>query len=345
MKNIFAFCLLVLLLTACISTPSASDPYTMRAYGQSLQEAADAQIAATQQAISFERQRLEMRARSTQEAYSLQATQAADALNAQLTVDAAAAASTQAAAQATQQAQIVQATQTVESMHATATVKSVEATQVAISLAVDYQRQLHEKQVFWLGLREFAWTVFLVALLVMTGYGLWHYVPIILDWIIEWQDREHSLYRTQDGTAAFILDADGKVRPALLVDVNHFRHRRLLSDGEGARSIPSVTRSANNITATSPLQKKTREPVTQAAIDLLLKSDPNGNQIIPCDKAGIQNEIWIQITDALEQAGLISKEPGKATLVVEGTCEDVIYKLETNEVLLPPAPLRRTEVS
>lgn len=345
MKNLVIFGLLAVLLTACVVTPSASDPYAMRAYGESLQQAADAQIFATQQAIEIERQRLEMQATGTQQAYALRATQAADAQAAQYTADAVAHQSTQAAAQLTQQAQQIQSTQTVESMQATATVQAVEATQVAIALAVDYQRQLHEKQVFWLGLREFAWTLFLIVILVMTGLTLWIYVPRFLDWIIEWQDRRNSLFNTPDGTAAFILGPDNVVHPMLLVDANHFRPRRLLSNGSAARQIPPVTLSANKVTATGPLPKQDHAPVNMAAIDLLRRSNPEGDQLLPCDKSGIRQEVWIQITDALAHAGLVRKEPGSGTFVIDGTCKDVLYKLETRQVVLPPTPLRYSELT
>jgi len=354
MQKIIVMSLIVIILaglTGCVvsGTPGMVDPYEMKAYGESLQQAADAQIAATQQAVQIERQQSEMRMRETQQAYLLVATQTAAAQAVQFTQAALASQAAHDAAQATQQAQILQNTQAADELNAAVTQQSRQATAVAIELAVDYERELHEKQMLWLGVREAVKTLFLAALLAMIGYGLFHFTPIIIDWIIEWQDRKHSLQESRMGTVAFILDANGIPQPMLLANADHYRSRPRLDAGSGANagasSIPPVETSVREVTATSPINRQARHVpvVQQEAIKLLQKSDPDDNKIIPCDKSGLRNEIWIQITDSMVDAGLIQKDASNGTHVINGTCRDVLYALEMLQVVLSPAPSRYVE--
>lgn len=331
--------LLPLILAACV--PSASDPYTMSAYGQSLQRAADAQILATQQAAALERERVAMQAQGTQSAWNMQATQTVSAQYAEQTAGAIAASATAGAVAATQQAAAIQATQTVESMHTTATAQSVNATAVAINLAVDYERELREKQIVWVGAREAIWTLFSFALAIMVGIGLWRGVPLLAEWVIEWRDRRNSVMETRQGTIAWVL-SDGELRPMLLSDIYHNRPRPMLDAPSAA---PEVTLSANAVSATSPVSKSrqdTRPLLQMQAIQLLKKCDQDSDQIIPCAKSGLSEENWIQITDALVGAGLVDKVPGVGTRVIDGYCRDVLFALELNTVKLPPTPPRYT---
>lgn len=342
--------LIVLLLTACLpvtTSPGYDDPYTLREYGESLQAAADAQIEATSQAQMLEQQRKAGEVQSTQQAWALQVTQTTYAQSVQQTIEAGQVLETQRAMQTTQEAENAQRTQSAQTTENAATAQAVSATSEAIALQVKYEQELMSKKTFWVGAREAEITLFTLTMLLLTGIGLYKfskkYIPIITDWIIEWIDRRNTLFDGRSGTTAFILTPDGQVKPMLLANVDHYRDRPML-DTPISKGVNQVTLSANKISATSPLQNIPERTLQISAIEYMRKCEPNSNQLISCERSGINRMAWMQITDSMENAGLIYKEPDKGTYVIDGTCRDVLYALETKQVVLSPAPPRYTPV-
>ena len=309
--------MILLLLSACVVDPAytSGDPYTLAQHGAQLQTAANVQILSTEQAAVLEAHQLAMQSTGTAAAWQIGATQTIANGEVQQTEQAQSIAGTAHIVQLAATENAGRQTETVQAVLWVATSEAAGATATAIALQVEHETEMLRVRTAWVGIREAVYSLFVAATLIMAGIGMWTGIPWVASWLVEWQDRKRALYEMRQGGVAWI---DGK--PVLLSDVSYYRPRHNLNEQPG--DIEPVTLSANRITAESKLVK--RSQTEQELAWLLSRCDPDSNQVAGHRAAGMSAKAWSRVTDAAQAAGILRKEGGVGTFILDGTCKDVL---------------------
>ena len=332
MSKLILFVAIALSISACVVEPLPSDPYSLAQYGAGLQTQADTLLLSTDQAAVLEAHQLAMQATGTAAAWQIQATQTIASGQVQQTEQAQAIAGTAHIVQLAATEDAYRQTQTVEAVHYVATAWALEATTTAIGLAITHEKEMLDKRTKWVGIREAAYSLFIVFLLITAGVGMWSGIPWLAGWAVELRARKKPpIYETRElGPVRLYVDENGNQCAEVLRDTYYKRPRVNMSDSE-LDSIPAVAMSIGGVTAESALA---RSQSNHETLWLLNKCDPDSNKIAGHREAGINAEAWTRITDELVNKNLVNKVPGVGTFVIDGTCKDVLYKLETGLVQL-----------
>lgn len=333
MSKIAAAMLITLMLTACMPY-APSDPWTQKAQGEALIDAADAQIKATAQAAMLKAQEATMQAA----VISDQATAQAGAM--MLDLQRSQATSTAQSAQFTAQAQAHLATQAAQMARLSikATEQAYTATQAALDVAIERQRQdavrANRRAEFYASILP----LFVVAALAVVVFFVIKIGNGLYGWMIEWQDRRNSIFTTADGVIFVNVLPDGSRAYTRLLQDN----RTPLLDA----AHNTDARWISNNVLEYPVQKRSAEPdgVTVLVGKLLVAAAAeNGgdSQQIPGwrNLDGWNSDRWQRAVNALVKAGVVDTSPTGTYVAGEYRNINHLYAaIRARDVKVRPAP-------
>jgi hypothetical protein len=358
MVKLFALSLFLLFLAAC-SDASSPDFYAASADAVATQQAAQAALRATGEAIQDQHAAATLSAAATQGAVQaeidllaarLQATKDAQALElerARATDTAASARSTQVQAEA-----LARQTQAARDLQATTGALSAHATQAALSIQVQHDIAAAQRQEqfaeFWAGFKTL-----LAVVVVCWLVGLASYMSFqVFAWWLHWRDLRMRMVESRSGTAVWV-DPSDSFYPMLLGAPSQVARRSLIPNLDLVSDLPAVRRltASGSVLASRVDPRRPQPTITIQAIQLLHAavqiSGPEASTIPGWREVHWSSERWQRVVAGLAAAGAVVAQPGVGTTITHTyeTLNNLLYAVEMRELIVRPAPLPRAEVS